>query len=145
MAENRITRLRKKHLITWIQHSPHSQVYGFTAADCHKYLSLLIIKVILSAQITAYLLLQFLKTGIGRIIGPAMFQGINAFLADVPWRVKIRLAYTQGYSIRHLAHDIKKLTDTGRFQLSANLGNGIFHGRIFILSSSFSVSARMMP
>ena len=65
-------------------------------------------------QIMRDLLTQLLQTGIGRIKGPPLLQGIDPFIPDVPGRVKIRFTYAQGYGVLHLAYDVKKFTDPRR-------------------------------
>ena len=60
------------------------------------------------------LILQILKACVGGIEGTPLFQRIDSFLSDMPWRVKIRLAYTQGNSAFHFIYNIEKLPDPGR-------------------------------
>ena len=44
----------------------------------------------------------------------SFFQAINTLVADMPRRIKIRLADTKGDCVLHLMYHIEELTDPGR-------------------------------
>ena len=51
---------------------------------------------------------------VGGVEGTPLFQGVDTLLADMPGRLKVRLAHAQGNGVLHLADNIKKLADPGR-------------------------------
>ena len=69
----------------------------------------------LTFQIFADLDLQIFKTCIRCIESLALFQGVDTFLSDSPWCVKIRFSYTKGYCVRHLTYQIKEFPDSRWF------------------------------
>ena len=116
-----IARLWDQNLVPRIEHRTHRKVNRLTAADRHNNLRVRVIgNVVLSVHIIVNLLTQFLQTCIGGIKRSSLFQRIDAFLADVPRRIKIRLAHAEGDRIFHLAYNVKELTDSrprNRFNL----------------------------
>ena len=107
-------------LIARIQHGPHGDIDGLGTADSDHDLMLgIIVDIAFAGQIGCNLFLELHQTGIGRIEGSALFQGIDTLITDMPWCIKIRFAHTEGDDLRviHLGDDVKKLTDTGGLDL----------------------------
>ena len=111
-----ITWLRDQDFISLIQHCTQCHINSFTSSDRHHDLMIRVIFYMdLTFQIFTDLNLQILKTCIRCIESLALFQGVDTFLSDSPWCVKIRFSYTKGYCVRHLTYQIKEFTDSRWF------------------------------
>ena len=90
-----IAGLRNQNLVSRIQHGPHGNINALAAA--YRYYNLLvriIADMTASLQIIVNLHSEIPQTCIGCIKGSSFFQRIDAFLPDMPGRIKIRFSDT---------------------------------------------------
>ena len=66
---------------------------------------------------------QFDEAEVGRVMCLALFERVDAGLADVPGRVEIRLADAKRDGVLHLGDDVKKVADAGLGQTGNVLGD----------------------
>ena len=98
-----------------------------------------------SLKIRCNLHAQLLQSGIGGIKGSPLFQRINTLIANVPRRVKIRLAHSERDHIVHLRNNIEKLPDPGRLQRCCLVCNQICSHGVTISRISSSFLSIMVP
>ena len=67
-------------------------------------------------QVSGNLHSQLLESGVGGIESASLFQRVNTLVADVPGRVKIRLADSQRNRVFHFRYNVKESADAGGLQ-----------------------------
>jgi hypothetical protein len=66
---------------------------------------------------------QFDQAEVRGVMRLALFERVNAGLADVPGRVEIRFADAERDGVLHLGHDVKKVADARLGQVDDVLGD----------------------
>jgi galactose-1-phosphate uridylyltransferase len=78
---------------------------------------------------------QFDRAEVRGVVRLALFERVNAGLADVPRRVKIRLADAERNHVLHLGDDFKKVADARLGQVddvSGDVARGVHFGKFQI-------------
>ena len=138
-----VARLRNDDLISRIEHRTQRDIDRLGAADRnHDLLVRIVDDIVQFVLLQRDLIAQRLQTGIGRVESTSLFQRIDAFLADVPRRLKVRLADAQRNDLRiiHLSHEIEIFPDAGRLDIDNRFRQWISHGVISCLSLLFSLT-----
>ena len=109
-----IAGLGNEDLVSGIAHGAQADIDGLGSAHGDNDLALgIVLKSLGPLHIMTDLRAQLHQTCVGGVMGLSFFQRIDTLVTDMPGRVKVRLAHTQGDGILHLADDIKELPDPG--------------------------------
>ena len=111
-----VARLRDDDLIARADHGADCKIDRLAAAHRHEDLSLRLIQnAVVPVYIRTDLVAQLHKTRVRRIVRARFLEGVDALLADVPRRRKIRFADTQTDGALHLRDDVEKFADARGF------------------------------
>ena len=101
-------------LVPRLQQTAEGQIQALTAAHGDQGLADgLILQVKPPLQIAADGPAQVGESGVGGVLGKALFQGVDARIPDVPGGLEVRLSHAQGDGVVHLRHDVKVFPNAG--------------------------------
>ena len=103
--------------VTGGKHRAHTNVDGFTAADCYQNFMLGVIgQLIFPLHESGNLLPQLKHAPVAGVAGIALFQRSDTGFADMPRGGKIRFADAQGNHMLHAGGNIEEFSDAGGLQ-----------------------------
>ena len=107
-----IARLRQQHLIARIEHDSQGNIDRLAASYGHERLIIeSVMQIETALEIIADFLTQLDKTCVRGIMSSSSLKRVYALLADMPGRVKIRLAHAERYRVLHFRDNVKELPD----------------------------------
>ena len=119
-----VTRLVIHHLVAGIDECAAGEVEPFADADSDDdfvFRRVADVEILLDVFVDGAA--QFDEAEVGRVMRLALFERVNAGLADVPGRVEIRFADAERDGVLHLGDDVKKVADARLGQVDDVLGD----------------------
>jgi len=119
-----VARLVIHHLVAGIDERAAGEVEAFADADGDDdFIFRRVDDVEILLDVFADGTAQFDEAEVGRVMRLALFERVDAGLADVPGRVEIRFADAERDGVLHLGDDVKKIADARLGQVDDVLGN----------------------
>ena len=140
-----VARLGIDDLVAGVQRRAECDVYRLAAANREDYLVLRVVnEAVLAVHVVRDLVAQLGQTGVRGVEGAPFLKRVDAFFADVPRSVEVRLADAERDDVGYLVRDVEQPAYAGRLDLLYLVADKISHG-ITITRWSFFCSTSVVP